>query len=206
MSTSKAASTAAPQTEVKPVAPADLPSITSSKSAVSSTASPAVNAGTKRATKTAAKAPQKVKVSTSPVKPSSSTKAVSQTPASAKSAPKAGPKAAPKAATQAAPKASPKPASQPNTKVTTRQTVATEKVKAVKEKKVKVVRDSFTIPKTEFDQLSVMKKRATALGVDIKKSEVIRAGLQLLSGLADAAFTKALTSVPTIKTGRPSKD
>ena len=84
--------------------------------------------------------------------------------------------------------------------------MATEKVKAVKEKKVKVVRDSFTIPKTEFDQLSVMKKRATALGVDIKKSELIRAGLQLLSGLADAAFSKALTNVPTIKTGRPSKD
>ena len=198
MSTSKATSTAAPQTDVKPVAPTDLPSTPSGKPAVASTASPAVNAGTKRApktaTKTATKAPQKVKVSTSTVKPSSSTKAVNRTHTSAKSAPKT------------APKASPKPATQPNTKVTTRQTVAPEKVKAVKEKKVKVVRDSFTIPKTEFEQLSAMKKRATALGVDIKKSEVIRAGLQLLSGLADAAFTKALTNVPTIKPGRPSKD
>jgi hypothetical protein len=83
--------------------------------------------------------------------------------------------------------------------------VPTEKVKAVKEKKVKVVRDSFTIPKTEFEQLAVMKKRATALGVDIKKSELIRAGLQLLGAMQDGAFTKALNTVPTIKTGRPSK-
>lgn len=194
MSTSKATSTAAPQVDLKPVAPADLPSITPGQSTVSSSASPAVKPDSKRATKTATKtatkAAQKVKASTSPVKDSGSTKAVNPT----------------QATTKAAPKSSPKPATQPNTKATTRQTVATEKVKAVKEKKLKVVRDSFTIPKTEFDQLSGMKKRATALGVDIKKSELIRAGLQLLSGLADASFTKALTNVPTIKTGRPSKD
>ena len=81
-----------------------------------------------------------------------------------------------------------------------------ESVKPVKEKKVKVVRDSFTLPKTEFLQIADMKKRAMALGVDVKKSELIRAGLQALSGLTDASFKKALASVPTIKTGRPAKD
>lgn len=81
-----------------------------------------------------------------------------------------------------------------------------ESVKPVKEKKVKVVRDSFTLPKTELLQIADMKKRAMALGVDVKKSELIRAGLQALSGLTDASFKKALASVPTIKTGRPAKD
>lgn len=81
-----------------------------------------------------------------------------------------------------------------------------ESVKPVKEKKVKVVRDSFTLPKTELLQIADMKKRAMALGVDVKKSELIRAGLQALSGLTDAPFKKALASVPTIKTGRPAKD
>jgi hypothetical protein len=78
--------------------------------------------------------------------------------------------------------------------------------KATKEKKVKVVRDSFTLPKTELLQITEMKKRAMALGVEVKKSELIRAGLQALSGMADAAFKKAMANVPTIKTGRPAKD
>ena len=75
-----------------------------------------------------------------------------------------------------------------------------------KPEKVKVVRDSFTIPKTEFTQIAEMKKRAMALGVEVKKSELIRAGLQLMTGLQDAAFKKALAAVPTLKTGRPAKD
>jgi hypothetical protein len=79
------------------------------------------------------------------------------------------------------------------------------KTKPVKEKKVKVVRDSFTIPKTEFTQIADMKKRAMTLGVEIKKSELIRAGLQIISGLPDTSFKKALAAIPTVKTGRPSK-
>jgi hypothetical protein len=77
--------------------------------------------------------------------------------------------------------------------------------KPLKDKKVKVVRDSFTIPKSELLQIGESKKRALALGVEIKKSELIRAGLQALTSMNDAAFKKALSNVPTIKTGRPAK-
>jgi hypothetical protein len=77
--------------------------------------------------------------------------------------------------------------------------------KPLKDKKVKVVRDSFTIPKSELLQIGESKKRALALGVEIKKSELIRAGLQALTRMNDVAFKKALASVPTIKTGRPAK-
>ena len=77
--------------------------------------------------------------------------------------------------------------------------------KPLKDKKVKVVRDSFTIPKTELLQIAESKKRALALGVEIKKSELIRAGLQALTQMSDAVFQKTLASVPTIKTGRPAK-
>ena len=83
---------------------------------------------------------------------------------------------------------------------------STAKAKPVKEKKVKVMRDSFTIPKTEFNQIAELKKRAVMMGVEVKKSELIRAGLLLIHGLTDASFKKALSAVPTIKTGRPSKD
>lgn len=81
----------------------------------------------------------------------------------------------------------------------------TEKKKD-KPEKVKVVRDSFTIPKVEYAQLAAMKKRAMDMGLEIKKSELLRAGLALLAGTNDAAFRKAVGNVPTLKTGRPGKN
>jgi len=77
--------------------------------------------------------------------------------------------------------------------------------KKVKTEKVKVVRDSFTIPKAEYTQIANLKKRALELGQEVKKSELIRAGLLLLTGCSDAALVKALGHVPTLKTGRPQK-
>lgn len=133
----------------------------------------------------------------------------SKTPASPKAS-----KPAPSASKTAKPKAKPaKPVTQPAVKASVKPVSSTAKTepakstpaKPVKEKKVKVVRDSFTLPKTEFLQITDMKKRAMALGIEVKKSELIRAGLQALSSMADAAFKKALGNVPTIKTGRPSK-
>lgn len=100
----------------------------------------------------------------------------------------------------------PTPKAEPKTVKPKTKAPSAAPAKPVKEKKVKVVRDSFTLPKTELLQITAMKKRALALGVDVKKSELIRAGLQALSSLADAPFKKALASIPTIKTGRPAKD
>ena len=121
-------------------------------------------------------------------------------PSTVKSTPKSAPAKAPGKSIAS----SKKPVDKKPTKPVTDATLST-KAKAVKEKKVKVVRDSFTIPKSEFTQIADMKKRAMALGVDIKKSELIRAGLQAIFSLSDAGFKKALSAVPTLKTGRPSK-
>lgn len=77
--------------------------------------------------------------------------------------------------------------------------------KKSKTEKVKVVRDSFTIPKAEYTQIGELKKRALALGQEVKKSELIRAGLLLLTQHNDAGLRKALAAVPTLKTGRPGK-
>lgn len=81
----------------------------------------------------------------------------------------------------------------------------TEK-KKIKAEKIKVVRDSFTIPKAEYVQIADLKKRALDLGLEVKKSELLRAGLLLLTGCSDAALRKALGNVPTLKTGRPQKN
>ena len=76
--------------------------------------------------------------------------------------------------------------------------------KAVKAKKPKLVRDSFTIPKAEYVVLEALKQRATKLTRPAKKSELLRAGIKALASLSDAAFLTALGQVPTIKTGRPT--
>jgi len=70
----------------------------------------------------------------------------------------------------------------------------------------KLVRDSFTIPKNEYEAIDSLKARALSLGLGIKKSELLRAGLMQLAFMPDAAFAKALAAVPTLKTGRPAAD
>jgi hypothetical protein len=77
-------------------------------------------------------------------------------------------------------------------------------VKVEKAKKPKMIRDSFTIPKTEYVVIDALKERAGKLSRSAKKSELLRAGVKALAAMSDAAFLAALTAVPTIKTGRPS--
>lgn len=73
-------------------------------------------------------------------------------------------------------------------------------------KKVKLVRDSFSLPKSEYVTIDILKKRAMTLGISAKKSELLRAGLMWLSGASDSALKAALTAVPTLKTGRPASE
>ncbi|MBC7438311.1 MAG: hypothetical protein H7332_19825 [Bdellovibrionales bacterium] len=80
---------------------------------------------------------------------------------------------------------------------------AAQAPKPVKVKKPKQVRDSFTMPKTEYAVLDVLKVRASKMGNAVKKSELLRAGVKALAGMSDAAFADCLKSVPAIKTGRP---
>lgn len=81
----------------------------------------------------------------------------------------------------------------------------TKPASADKDVKTKLVRDSFTIPKNEYAALDALKTRALQLGLAAKKSELLRAGLMALSTMSDAAYKTALSAVPTLKTGRPSK-
>lgn len=74
------------------------------------------------------------------------------------------------------------------------------------EMKIKLVRDSFTMPKLEYAQISGIKQRAIKRGQDVKKSEVLRAAVALLSGLDDDQLLAALKAVPSLKTGRPKRE
>ena len=77
--------------------------------------------------------------------------------------------------------------------------------KLLKAKKLKLVRDSFAIPKLEYHVLEELKLRSGMLGQSVKKSELIRAGIKALASFSDASLLAALKAVLTIKTGRPAK-
>jgi hypothetical protein len=71
--------------------------------------------------------------------------------------------------------------------------------------KIKVVRDSFTMPENEYAMIAAIKDICAKAKMHVKKSEVLRAGLILLAELNPAQLKRALGSLEKIKTGRPKK-
>ncbi|MBI1887824.1 MAG: hypothetical protein HYS19_05565 [Nitrosomonadales bacterium] len=84
---------------------------------------------------------------------------------------------------------------------------ATEAVtkKPKKAPKMKIVRDSFTMPQSEYQKIAEIKEICLEAGLPVKKSEVLRAGLKALARLNAVQLKRALTGLEKIKTGRPKK-
>jgi hypothetical protein len=72
-------------------------------------------------------------------------------------------------------------------------------------KKQKVIRDSFTMPKADYDRIAQLKEICLNEGVQVKKSELLRAGLNALHALPVSKLLTVVASVETVKTGRPAK-
>ncbi|WP_322034632.1 hypothetical protein [Burkholderia sp. BCC1970] len=81
----------------------------------------------------------------------------------------------------------------------------TADTKEKRTKKAKVVRDSFTMPKQDYDKIQALKQKCLEAGVAVKKSELLRAGLIMLEAAATARLLAAVKAVETVKTGRPAK-
>jgi hypothetical protein len=73
-------------------------------------------------------------------------------------------------------------------------------------KKSKLVRDSFTMPETEYQGLSDVKKACLKAGFEVKKSELLRIGVALIRKMDAAALKGMLASLPPLKAGRPKKE
>jgi hypothetical protein len=69
----------------------------------------------------------------------------------------------------------------------------------------KTVRDSFNMPAEDYALIAAMKQRALSVATEVKKSELLRAGLRILAALGNEQFKAALATVPAVKTGRPGK-
>ena len=102
-----------------------------------------------------------------------------------------------------------KPVVKKTAKPTTGKVAAPAEKKSKKAKKsgikIKVVRDSFTMPQNEYAKIGEFKQLCLKNGLHAKKSELLRAGLLALGKMTTAQLKTAITSLEPIKTGRPEK-
>lgn len=81
--------------------------------------------------------------------------------------------------------------------------IAPFSVKKKKQDKAKVIRDSFSFPEQDHHKITELKKICLAAGVHVKKGEILRAGLSLLTNLNLSDLLQAVEKVERVKTGRP---
>ena len=60
---------------------------------------------------------------------------------------------------------------------------------------VVLVREKFSIPEGEYEQLLEMKRRLSDLGLPVKKSGLVRAGLMQLAVLDESELKEALLKI-----------
>jgi hypothetical protein len=75
-----------------------------------------------------------------------------------------------------------------------------------KNKKAKLVRDSFTMPETEYKALADVKRDCLKAGIEVKKSELLRVGVALVRQMELEKLKNVLSTLPPLKTGRPKKE
>jgi hypothetical protein len=78
-------------------------------------------------------------------------------------------------------------------------------IKITQVEKLKVVRDSFTMPQTDYELITTLKKRSLESGIQATKSEILRAGLLALNQMTEVEFVSKIETVEKIKTGRPKQ-
>jgi hypothetical protein len=69
----------------------------------------------------------------------------------------------------------------------------------------KVVRDSFTMPATDYAKIARIRERCLKAGVSVTKGEVLRAGLRALERLSAGELLQAMRAVEKVKPGRPKQ-
>lgn len=69
-----------------------------------------------------------------------------------------------------------------------------------------IIRETFSLPPGESMDIDAARRRCAVAGVMLNRSEVIRAGIAALAKLDDATFLAVTSSVPKLKTGRPSSN
>jgi hypothetical protein len=69
----------------------------------------------------------------------------------------------------------------------------------------KVIRDGFTMPRADYDKIKSLKAACLKSGVEVKKSEILRAGLHALEALPLQEMLLRIRGLMPIKAGRKKK-
>lgn len=77
--------------------------------------------------------------------------------------------------------------------------------KTDKAPKIKVVRDSFSMPQDEYEEIAEIKASFRKDGMPVKKGEVLRAALKALGSLNMVQKKRLLAGVQKIKANRSNK-
>ena len=80
--------------------------------------------------------------------------------------------------------------------------VAAKKQTALPAEEARVVRDGFTMPQGDYDILKAQKAQCLKSGVEVKKSELLRAGVQALAALPATKLLERMRALPVVKAGR----
>lgn len=189
------------------------PKKTNTDTAATPAAKPAAKAAAKPAAKPAAKTAAKTAAKPAAAKPAVKAAAKPAVKAAAKPAaktaakPAAKPSAKPAASVAAkpAPKSAAKPAKAAKPKAAPVKADSADEPMREKAAKSTLVRDSFTMPAHEYEVLGKVKKACLKAGFEIKKSELLRIGVALISQMDMATLQRVLSDLPQLKTGRPKK-
>lgn len=98
-----------------------------------------------------------------------------------------------------------KPAKKPAAKKPVKTTPKPAAAKPKKEPKVKMVRDSFSMPQDEYQEIAKIKDACRKADLPVKKSEVLRAGLKVLVKLNMTQIKRLLAELKMVKPDRPKK-
>ena len=71
------------------------------------------------------------------------------------------------------------------------------------ETKINVIRDTFTLPESDYNLINICKTKLLENKINATKSEIIRAGLILLNKLTEEELVNSYKLVNKIKIGRP---
>ena len=66
------------------------------------------------------------------------------------------------------------------------------------------MRDSFTMPKSDYAKIASLKQKCHDNGVRVKKSELLRAALTMLDAASAEQLLTAVKGLEAVETGRPS--
>jgi len=96
-------------------------------------------------------------------------------------------------------------ATKPPTEAVAKSAGVAKVAKVVKPKKVRLIRDSFTMPSSDYALIDTLKLNALKGKVAVKKSELLRAGLHALAKLDSGQLVALVGTLAIVKTGRPKK-